>query len=156
MKYSETSTEEIAQLAAEFPSRLVVMLYDDMLENLDVIVGAIEAGDIEARYIASERIAEVLYQLCIALDLRNGGVIAANLASLYKHGIQQMTEINFSNDASIAVSLKKILEPLRVSWSELDERIQSDVNEAEAMMLDPAFAAAFAAHHGMASTANTR
>ena len=103
MKYSETSTEEIAQLAAEFPSRLVVMLYDDMLENLDVIVGAIEAGDIEARYIASERIAEVLYQLCIALDLRNGGVIAANLASLYKHGIQQMTEINFSNDASIAV-----------------------------------------------------
>ncbi|MFT5487930.1 MAG: flagellar protein FliS [Paracoccaceae bacterium] len=148
MKYSETSTEEIAQLAAEFPSRLVVMLYDDMLENLDVIVGAIEAEDIEARYVASERIAEVLYQLCIALDLRNGGVIAANLASLYKHGIQQMTEINFTNDASIAVSLKNILEPLRVSWAELDERIQSDVNEAEAMILDPAFADAFAKYHG--------
>lgn len=156
MKYSETSTEEIAQLAAEFPSRLVVMLYDDMLENLDVIVGAIEAGDIEARYVASERVAEVLYQLCIALDLRNGGVIAANLASLYKHGIQQMTEINFSNDPSIAVSLKNVLEPLRVSWAELDERIQSEVNEAEAMMLDPAFAAALAQHHGLTASVDAR
>lgn len=156
MKYGETSTEEIAQLAAEFPSRLVVMLYDDMLENLDVIVGAIEAEDIEARYVASERIAEVLYQLCIALDLRNGGVIAANLASLYKHGIQQMTEINFSNDPSIAVALQNVLEPLRVSWAELDERIQSDVNEAEAMIVDPAFAAAFAQHHGLASSVDVR
>ena len=156
MKYSETSTEEIAQLAAEFPSRLVVMLYDDMLENLDVIVGAIEAGDIEARYVASERVSEVLYQLCIALDLQNGGVIAANLASLYKHGILQMTEINFTNDASIAGSLKTVLEPLRASWVELDDRIQSDVNEAEEMMLDPAFAAAFAAHHGLTGNADSR
>lgn len=156
MKYSETSTEEIAQIAAEFPSRLVVMLYDDMLENLDIIVGAIEAEDIEARYVASERVAEVLYQLCIALDLRNGGVIAANLASLYKHGIQQMTEINFSNDPSIAISLANVLEPLRVSWAELDERIQSDVNEAEAMVLDPAFAAAFAQHHGLANSIDAR
>lgn len=156
MKYGETSTEEIAQLAAEFPSRLVVMLYDDMLENLDVIVGAIEAEDIEARYVASERVAEVLYQLCIALDLRNGGVIAANLASLYKHGIQQMTEINFSNDPSIAAALKNVLEPLRVSWAELDERIQTDVHEAEAMMVDPAFAAAFAQHHGLASSVDVR
>jgi flagellar secretion chaperone FliS len=156
MKYSETSTEEIARLAAEFPSRLVVMLYDDMLENLDVIVGAIEAGDIEARYVASERVSEVLYQLCIALDLQNGGVIAANLASLYKHGIVQMTEINFSNDASIATSLKHVLEPLRVSWAELDDRIQSDVNEAEKMMLDPSFAAAFAAHHGLSGGVSAR
>ncbi len=156
MKYSETSTEEIAQLAAEFPSRLVVMLYDDMLENLDVIIGAIEAGDIEARYMASERVAEVLYQLCIALDLQNGGVIAANLASLYKHGILQMTEINFTNDASIADSLRKVLEPLRTSWTELDDRIQSDVNEAEVMMLDPAFAAAFAQHHGLAASVGAR
>lgn len=156
MKYSETSTEEIAQLAAEFPSRLVVMLYDDILENLDVIVGAIEVEDIEARYVASERIAEVLYQLCIALDLRNGGVIAANLASLYKHGIQQMTEINFSNDPSIATALKNVLEPLRVSWAELDERIQSDVNEAEAMMLDPVFSAALAQHHGLVASVDAR
>lgn len=156
MKYGETSTEEIAQLAAEFPSRLVVMLYDDMLENLDVIVGAIEAEDIEARYVASERVAEVLYQLCIALDLRNGGVIAANLASLYKHGIQQMTEINFSNDPSIAGALKNVLEPLRISWAELDERIQTDVHEAEAMIVDPAFAAALAQHHGLASSVDVR
>lgn len=156
MKYSETSTEEIAQLAAEFPSRLVVMLYDDMLENLDIIVGAIEAEDIEARYVASERVAEVLYQLCIALDLQNGGVIAANLASLYKHGIQQMTEINFSNDPSVAIALKKVLEPLRVSWAELDERIQSEVNDAEAMMQDPVFAAAMAQHHGLAASVDAR
>ena len=143
MKYSDATDEQVEQIAKEFPSRLLVMLYDDALENLDVIVGAIEAGDIEARYTASERVAEVLYQLCLALDLANGGDIAANLASLYKHGIQQMTEINFSNDADIALSLQNVLEPLRDSWAELDARIQAEVNEAEAMMLEPAFANEF-------------
>lgn len=140
MKYSEASNEEVERIAREFPSRLLVMLYDDALENLDIVVGAIEADDIEARYNASTRVAEVLYQLCLALDLANGGDIAANLASLYKHGIQQMTEINFSNDADIALSLQKVLEPLRDSWAELDARIQADVMEAESLMLDPAFA----------------
>ena len=140
MKYSEASNEEVERIAREFPSRLLVMLYDDALENLDVCVGAIEADDIEARYNACTRVAEVLYQLCLALDMANGGDIAANLASLYKHGIQQMTDINFSNDADIALSLQKVLEPLRDSWAELDARIQADVMEAESLLLDPAFA----------------
>ena len=150
MKYSNTSQEQIEQLAREFPSRLLVMLYDNALENLDVIEGAIEAGDIETRYAASVHVSEILYELCMALDLRNGGTIAANLASLYKHGIQQMTDINFSNDPAIAAALRKVLEPLRESWAELDERIQADVNEAESMMLDPAFADALAKHQALA------
>ena len=132
MNYSNTSSDKIEQIAEEFPSRLLVMLYDDMLDNLDVIEGAIEADDIEMRY--------------SALDLRNGGTIAANLASLYKHGIQQMTDINFSNDPAIAAALRNVLGPLRDSWADLDERIQADVNEAESMILDPAFANALAQH----------
>ena len=150
MNYNDTSSGKIEQIAEEFPSRLLVMLYDDMLENLDVIEGAIEAGDIETRYSASVRISEVLYELCIALDLRNGGTIAANLASLYKHGIQQMTDINFSNDPAIAAALRNVLGPLRDSWADLDERIQADVNEAESMILDPAFADALARHQAQA------
>ena len=135
----EENTQDMNQMALEFPSRLLVMLYDDALENLEVLQGAIEADDIEARFQASERVAEILYQLCLALDMENGGDIAANLAALYKHGIQQMTEINFSNDASIAAALIQILEPLRASWAELDERIRAAVDQAENMMMDPAF-----------------
>lgn len=153
MNNFDTSAETIEQLAAEFPSRLLVMLYDNALENLEVIIGAIEAEDIETRYTASVQVAEILYELCIALDLKNGGTIAANLASLYKHGIQQMTDINFSNDPSLAVSLMKVLEPLRASWAELDERIQAEVHDAEEMMLDPAFANAMAQHNAQAQTA---
>lgn len=149
MKYSNASTEDIQRIAAEFPSTLVVMLYDHALENLDIAVGAIEAGDIEARYRASERVAEVLYELCISLDLANGGQIAENLAALYKHGIQQMTDINFTSDPAIAVSLQKVLQPLRDSWAELDARIRTDVDEAEAL-LDPALAAGLAGRHAVA------
>lgn len=146
MKYSNASAEDIQRIAAEFPSTLVVMLYDHALDNLDIAVGAIEAGDIEARYKASERVAEVLYELCISLDLAKGGQIAENLATLYKHGIQQMTDINFTNDPSIAVSLRNVLQPLRDSWAELDARIRADVDEAEAL-LDPALAAGLTGRH---------
>lgn len=153
MKYSEASLEEIQRIAAEFPSTLVVMLYDHALENLEIAIGAIEAGDIEARYKASEKVAEVLYELCISLDMVNGGAIAANLAALYKHGIQQMTDINFTNDPEIAVSLMKILEPLRDSWAELDERIRSELVEAETA-IDPAIAAEIVAQHRTGASFN--
>lgn len=153
MNNFDTGTETIEQLAAEFPSRLLVMLYDNALEHLEIIIGAIEAEDVETRYTSSVQVSEILYELCMALDLRNGGTIAANLASLYKHGIQQMTDINFSNDPSIAQSLIKVLEPLRASWAELDERIQAEVHEAEEMMLDPAFTDAMALHNAQAQAA---
>lgn len=155
MKYNDTSTGDIQQIADEFPSTLVVMLYDDALECLDVTIGAIEAGDIQTRYQSSERVAEILYHLCMALDLANGGKIANNLAALYKHGIQQMTDINFSNDPAIAASLKKVLEPLRDAWVELDERIRAEVSEAESMP-DPAIAAAMAGRRSFALGALTR
>lgn len=149
MNNFDTSGETIEQLAADFPSRLLVMLYDNALEHLDIIIGAIEAEDIETRYTSSAHVAEILYELCMALDLRNGGTIAANLASLYKHGIQQMTDINFTNDPAIAVSLMKVLEPLRAAWVELDERIQAEVRSAEEMMLDPAIVDAMAQHKAL-------
>lgn len=155
MKYTDTSTGNIQQIANEFPSTLVVMLYDDALESLDIAIGAIEADDIEARYKASERVAEILYNLCMALDLTNGGRIAENLAALYKHGIQQMTDINFSNDPAIALSLKKVLEPLRDAWVELDERIRAEVSEAESIPA-PAFAAAIAGRHSFGQGAVIR
>ena len=47
--------------------------------------------------------------------------------------------------------LKCVLEPLRDSWAELDERIRAEVDEAEAMMLDPAFANELAKLHGPAA-----
>ena len=153
MSYTDNASDDIAQLAEEFPSRVIVMLFDAAIEHLDIAIGAIEADDIEWRYKASETVAEILYQLCLGLDLENGGVVAANLAALYKHGIRQMTEINFKNDADIATALKKVLEPLRDSWAELDERIRLEVDEAEAMM-DPAFIGEIAAQqHAIAGMA---
>jgi flagellar protein FliS len=140
MKYSDANYEQIKRIAEEFPSTLVVMLYDDALENLDIAIGAIEAEDIEERFRASERVADILYNLCISLDLENGGQVSENLAALYKHGIQQMTDINFSNDPAVAESLKRVLEPLRDSWAELDDRIRAEVAEAEAMFT-PAYVA---------------
>lgn len=144
MFYNDQASDDMEQLAAEFPSRLLVMLYDEAIEQLDIAIGAIEANDIEWRYRASEKVAEILYELCMALDMENGGEISANLAALYKHGIQQMTEINFTNDPAIAAALQKVLTPLRDAWAELDDRIRMEVDEAEAMM-DPAFIGRIAA-----------
>lgn len=138
MKFSDATVEQIRQIAEEFPSQLVVMMYDDAIDGLEVAAAAIDAGDVEARYTASVRVTEMLSHLCLGLDLEAGGEIAANLAALYRHGIQQMTDINFTNDRSVPDALRQVLIPLRDAWAELDERIQSDVAEAEAMFIDPA------------------
>lgn len=116
----------------DFPSQLVVLLYDQALESLGAAIDAIAKGDIEARCKATEEVAEVIHLLHQSLDMENGGVVAQNLDQIYTLVITQLPVLNLRNDEQIAHDLVQVLLPLRDSWAELDARIRHDVEEAEA------------------------
>ena len=125
--------DNIEEIGEDFPSRLVVMLYDEAINSLVAAMDAISLGDIEGRFNATTRTIEVLSELYASLDMENGGEIAETLAALYGHIIAQMPTLNLSNDVMIADQMIKLLRPIRDAWNELDERIRCNVEYAEAL-----------------------
>ncbi len=125
--------DNIEEIGEAFPSRLIVILYDEAINSLVAAMDAISVGDIEARFNATTRTVEIISELYVSLDMENGGEIAETLAALYGHVIAQMPILNFSNDVMIADQLINLLRPIRESWNELDERIRCNVEDAEAL-----------------------
>lgn len=108
------------------PTRLVAMLYDRAITLLNEAVGAIEAGEIERRWRANSKASEVICHLWEALDLEQGGDVAANLDRLYGFMIMRLTSVDVSNDAQAARDVIGLLEPLRRSWHELADQVEAE------------------------------
>ncbi len=129
--YSEATLADFENINEDYPCRLIVMLYDEAIASLRAAIAAIESGDIEARYKATAQVTEVISQLYLSLDMEQGGEIADNLGRIYNLVIAQMTQVNFTNDATLAAQMIDLLLPLRDSWLGLDERIRGSIEIAE-------------------------
>ncbi|MFT5438265.1 MAG: flagellar protein FliS [Alphaproteobacteria bacterium] len=130
--YTQANIDNIEEVNEAFPSRLIVIMYDEAIASLGAAIEAIEQGKIEERFNATTRTAEVISELYLALDMELGGAIAESLGALYNHIMTQLPRINFADDVGVAEQSIKLLRPIRDSWAELDERIRSDVETAEA------------------------
>ena len=116
----EASQKYLAQqVMLASPAKLVAMLYDRAITLLHDAVGAIEAGDIERRWRANSKAAEIVVELWQALDMEAGGEIAENLNRLYGFMTMRLTMVDTENSAQAARDVIGLLEPLRRSWHEL-------------------------------------
>ncbi len=131
MSYSGITAESLAGAIEEFPSRMIVALYDEAIASLQGAKDAIAVGDIVARFRATERTAEVVEALYSGLDMVEGGRIAENLSVVYEIVLRNIAYINTRNDARIAERAIELLMPLREAWAALDERIAVEVAAAE-------------------------
>jgi flagellar protein FliS len=136
------SIDTVERILEASPSRLIVMLYDEALKNLEVAVVAAERGDIETRCHAVNRAIEIVYHLYLTLDTDQGGEIADKLCAIYRFVLARLPRVNVTNDAEAAREAIRLLTPMRASWRELDERIEASVAASELMMVNTMAAAA--------------
>jgi flagellar protein FliS len=131
------SIATVERILEASPSRLVVMLYDEALKNLETAVAAIERDDIETRCHAVNRAIEIVCHLYLTLDAEQGGEIAEKLGAIYRFVLARLPRVNVANDAEAAHEAIRLLTPMRASWSELDERIEASVAASESTMTQP-------------------
>lgn len=112
--------EEFRDISA---SRLVVMLYDEIIAALKEAIEAIADGDIARRFEAVKVATALLGELAYALDETVGGDVAKNLGGLYTFILRHLPLVNTQNDPKPAADALKLLLPLREAWAELDRRI---------------------------------
>ena len=112
-------------LESASPHRLIQMLFDGLLQNLNTAIGALQRGDIELKGQQIGRAVRILEEgLKGGLNREQGGELAANLGSLYDYCVQRLTLANLRNDAAPIEEVLTLMSPVAKSWQEIGETAQ--------------------------------
>jgi flagellar secretion chaperone FliS len=113
--YRQTGVQTGMEAAS--PHRLVVMLFDGLMEAISQAQGAIGTDNVELKCRAIGRALRIVDEgLKGALDLQQGGSLAADLSDLYGFVIQRLTEANLHSNTAALEDCKRVIEPLREAW----------------------------------------
>ena len=99
------------------PGRLLVMLYDRLVLDLERGEEALRAGDRTAGNTCLQHAQDIVLELRVSLkpELWSG---AAGLAQLYGFLLTELVRANVSGDADRVASCRVLVEPLRDAWRE--------------------------------------
>ncbi len=98
------------------PLRIVILLYEGAIKNLNQAASLFGEDDA----VASARIGrtlDILHYLQTALDRRQGGDIAANLAKLYEYMRDRLNEANIQRDRDKLAEVTRLLQTLLEGWN---------------------------------------
>ncbi|WP_137919928.1 flagellar export chaperone FliS [Hydrogenophaga sp. 2FB] len=102
------------------PHTLVSMLFEALIQSLNLARGALERQDVAAKGMAIGKSIRIMEEgLKAGLNLKEGGQLAANLKALYDYSIQRLTLANLRNDAAPIREVLGLIEPLADSWKQM-------------------------------------
>jgi flagellar protein FliS len=111
-------------VASASPHRLIEMLFDGCMDALAQAKGALRAGQVEVKGRALGRAARIVDEgLRAALDLRDGGALAADLHALYGYLTMRLTAANLRNDEAAIDECQRLLTPLRDAWRAIGPQV---------------------------------
>jgi flagellar protein FliS len=116
--YKKFSVE--AGVAQADSHKLVEMLFEGLLSNVGAARAALERGDIKAKcqhVVTAVRILEEGLQG--SLNLEEGGVLAANLRSLYDYAVLRLTQANARNDDALLQEVLAVMAPIADGWKQI-------------------------------------
>jgi flagellar protein FliS len=106
------------------PHRLIGMLFDGLVDAMAEARGAMRSGNIGAKGRAVGRAVRIVDEgLNSALNLKDGGALAANLQGLYGYITLRLTHANLHNDETAMEECGRLIEPVRSAWSQIADRV---------------------------------
>lgn len=116
--YRQMSVDTDALAAS--PHQLIVMLFDGALRAIDTASAQMACGDIEGKGLSITKAIDIIGSgLTASLDLKHGGEIASQLASLYHYIIRQLVAANIGNHAEKLAETRKLLGQMRQNWLDI-------------------------------------
>lgn len=107
-------------VVAASPHKLVLMLFEGALLSIRMAGQHMRDGDITAKSEAiSKAIAIISGGLKSALDVRNGGEVAARLDALYDYMCMRLFVANMKNQQDILDEVSKLLGELHEAWKQI-------------------------------------
>ena len=103
------------------PMKIVVMLYDEALKQIDIAVHALAVGvaSYDKANNAMAKAKDIFTELTIALDMEQGGDIAKHLFRLYDFFGDQLSAANHQKKADPLEKIRPLVAELRESWAKI-------------------------------------
>lgn len=103
---SQTSSYREMEIQSASPERLVVIVFEQLVVNLERARIAMDRNDIELRVTSLRRARGLVAELLATLDFEKGGALANQLADLYQFMLYELVDIGQRKDV---VTLRKIV-----------------------------------------------
>jgi flagellar protein FliS len=120
-----------AVLQGTSPVELVIMLYDVLVKDIQRVIVAIQARNIEDRVHHSNHAFEVLRELECSLDMENGGTTAKDLSRFYSHVRAKIMQVQFRLDRAILEKQIEMVLELRRGWQQVLDSPSSQPTQAQ-------------------------
>ncbi len=113
--YRETGIKTAGQ------GRIVVMLYDETIKQLDIARSLLESNtkELDKIHNAITKAQEVITELMVSLDFDQGGEIAKNLFGLYMYFHNQLMEANVRKEVQPIAEVRSHMASLRDAWQQV-------------------------------------
>lgn len=99
--------------------KLLIMLYDGAIKNLNLAEMALEEKNFENTNKYLIKAQDIVTELMITLDFDQGGDIANNLYSLYEYMYNKLVRGNIDKDIESVVEVRGYMEELRQVWIQI-------------------------------------
>ncbi len=125
--YKRVSVETDIGMAS--PHQLVDMLFDSLLQAVGAARAAIERGDIVTKGEKIIRAVRILDEgLKPALNIEQGGDLAANLNGLYGYCVLRLTHANLHSDVGALADVVRVIEPIAQGWKQISGKPTGSTN----------------------------
>ncbi|TVR60080.1 MAG: flagellar export chaperone FliS [Spirochaetaceae bacterium] len=110
-----------ARVRTASQGRIIVMLYDEAIRQIDAASTALEAQtrQLDVVHNAIVKAQDVVTELMASLDFEKGGEISANLFRLYLFFREQLMDANVKKDPAPMVAVRELLAELRDAWEQI-------------------------------------
>jgi flagellar protein FliS len=116
-----SSAYKEARVRTAGQGRLIVMLYDEAIKQIDTALQGLESRTkkLDRVHNAIVRAQEIITELTVSLDFDKGGEVARNLFNLYMFFNRQLMEGNVGKDAAAIRIVRNFMVQIRESWVQI-------------------------------------
>lgn len=112
-------TDLAARIESATPHALVALLYDQLIETIDVMLAMLAQGKAIGQDRHSQRAQSILVGLQTSLDFQTGGSVAEALEGVYQAMSAQLASAIAMKDAARLRELRTGAEDIASSWKKI-------------------------------------
>jgi len=110
-----------SNILASDPHKIIVMMFDGVLQSISQAKGAIERKDLALKSTTMTKSINILNALRNSLDFTSEPEISQRFDDLYAYCIDRLTDISLSLEPEGIDEITSLLKPLRDAWFEMPD-----------------------------------
>jgi flagellar protein FliS len=129
---SQSSSYREMEIHSAPPERLVVIVFEQLVVNLERARIAMDRNDVELRFTSLRRARGLVSELLATLDFERGGAIATQLADLYQFMLYELVDVGTRGDVATMRKLVNIATSLREGFTGASQSLWAEASRKTA------------------------